>query len=276
MTRAGWAVVGLLFTACQTVPQDPFGDAQAALQHGDLLTALVALDQIPVGDPRYPEARAAAGGVERQMRKSHELLLGGLWLRSEWRDEEAILSFQRAQSVWPAIPGVPELIAATQSRMQLFVHGDGRKAALLSVITRPAAPASERPAAMAEGVPAVPPAEPPAAPQMETQPGRNDEAGGEDFVAARLAAIEADLQAGKLEIGLEGLMNLWRQRPADPRLRLRLSRVLHQRALVRYGQGALEQAISDWRRAISLTSDDDELRSLLDKAGAELRRRNDG
>jgi len=154
MTRGGWAVVGLLFTACQTVPQDPFGDAQAALQHGDLLTALVALDQIPVGHPCYPEARAAAGGVERQMRKSHELLLGGLWLRSEWRDEEAILSFQRAQSVWPAIPGVSELIAATQSRMQLFVHGDGRKAAPPSVVTRPPGPASEgQSAAAAEGAP---------------------------------------------------------------------------------------------------------------------------
>ena len=100
---------------------------------------------------------AAATGVERRMRRSHEHLLEGLLLRSEWRDGEALVALRRAKEIWTGLPGVDVLIRATEHRIRLF----------------PAGAASEVPTAAASAVRAVTVAAPPAAtsvPVLEVLP----------------------------------------------------------------------------------------------------------
>ncbi|MFY9342685.1 MAG: hypothetical protein WAT39_09360, partial [Planctomycetota bacterium] len=72
--QRGWpALLPVLFAAaCATRPADPFLVAERALARHDLAAALQAYDGVPVDHGRYPEARAAALAVERDMRQSHE------------------------------------------------------------------------------------------------------------------------------------------------------------------------------------------------------------
>ena len=115
-----WSWLLVLGAACQSVAPDPLARAERALAAGDLLTALTALDSVPVAHARYPQARTIAAQIERRLRKSHEQLLSGLLLRSEWRDAEALAAFELARQTWPALPAIDGLIVATRQRQRLF------------------------------------------------------------------------------------------------------------------------------------------------------------
>ncbi|MFK7741498.1 MAG: hypothetical protein AB8H80_14365 [Planctomycetota bacterium] len=108
---------------------DPFGRAERALQRDDLLTALRAYDAVPVDDEQYPQARAGAVEVELRMRRSHEMLVEALQLRSEWRDEEALAQLELARAAWSKLPGLEDWLAATRQRIELFAGSDARPAA---------------------------------------------------------------------------------------------------------------------------------------------------
>ena len=117
----GGIVVGLVligFVSCKSVPMDPFARAERAVEDGKLLVALEVLDLVPPANPNYPQARTLAQAVERRMRAGQEMLLRGLLLRTEWRDEEAIRYFEFANQIWPTILGAENLVRATRNRMK--------------------------------------------------------------------------------------------------------------------------------------------------------------
>ena len=90
-----------------------------------------------------------------------------------------------------------------------------------------------------------------------------------DAVAAGLVAVEGRLSRGEFEGAVADLFDLAKYHPEDLRVRWRLARVLHQRALLRYGQGALTGAISDWERVLQLEPGHAVARNLLLSARAE-------
>lgn len=92
-----------------------------------------------------------------------------------------------------------------------------------------------------------------------------------DAVSLGLCAVEARLGRGELELAVVDLLGLARRFPADPRVAARLSRVLHQRALQRYGQGAVAGAIHDWERVVELDPGHVIAANLLAAARTEAR-----
>lgn len=283
------ALLVVLGAAC-AAPRDAFLRAERSLLAQDLPGALVAFDAVPVSHPRYPEARAAALGVERRMRRSHELLLEALLLRAEWRDRAALDALRRVRAIWPRMPGIGSLIAATEHRARLM-HGSelASSAASPPVAVPDSRPDPARPAddEMAARVPATPAVEvlqvrtPAAAsppgdgspPEPDPSPANEAPLAGPegrgDPVALGLVAVETLLGRGSLEAAVAELIELSRRFPADVRVRLRLARVLHQRALQRYGQGRLDDSIVDWQRVVRLDPRNAVARSLLAAARAE-------
>jgi tetratricopeptide (TPR) repeat protein len=77
------------------------------------------------------------------------------------------------------------------------------------------------------------------------------------------------LGRGRFDDAVSDLLGLYRQRPEDLRVRLRLARVLHQRALLRYGQGSVVSAITDWQRVVELDPSAEDARRLLQLAQRE-------
>lgn len=299
MNRRWFAAAGVVLLAggCQLPPRDSYAAAERALLRHDLPAALQEFDAVPVAHARYPEARAAAAGVERRMRRSHEHLLEGLLLRSEWRDREALVALQRAKEIWTGLPCVDVLIRATEHRIDLFAAG---VVSALPVAAAPAVPAATvdappaatsaqelAPAPALRVDPAVPPdaalvaaptgadqvqddpraVEPP--PQVATAPRTVSPAYAEEGVGAGLMQVEARLGSGDLEGAVAELFALAARYPGEVRVRLRLVRVLHQRALLRYGQGALGAAILDWERVTELDPQHAVARNLLAAARAE-------
>ena len=272
--RSAFAAIGvaLLVTACQAPPTDSFVVAEQALRHNDLLGALQAFDAVPVAHPRYPEARAAAAGVERCMRRSQESLLEGLLLRSEWRDEEALAALQRAKEIWPSLHGVNVLIQATEHRLGLFAGQEAASAALGGPAVAPTSVPS--PPVVLAAVPDLGVVPEPVVVAGLAAPGPAETGATtvgprNDPVAAGLICVEAKLGRGELESAVTELFTLAAHHPEDVRVRLRLVRVLHQRALLRYGQGALTAAIADWERVLELEPEHAVASSLLDAARAE-------
>lgn len=274
----------LLSAACATRPVDPFVQAERSLHRQDLAGALRDLDAVPVAHARYPEARAAALEVERNMRRCHELMLEAMLLRSEWRDGEAIKALQQVQAIWPGMPGVDVLVAATEQRRRLF----GEPAAGGLATDEPAPPPAPLPAPIPTPLPAplaepsrvpaattaAPEAGSPVAPAGATAaaPAREGEVPPvESSVALGLIAVEARLGSGQLEAAVIDLIELARRFPGDVRVRMRLVRMLHQRALLRYGDGAVAMAIADWRRVLELDPQHAAARRLLEAAELEGR-----
>jgi tetratricopeptide (TPR) repeat protein len=247
-----------LATGCVATPKDPYVRGERALVGGDLAAALSAFDAVPVAHARYPEARAAAIGIERRLRRSHEELLTALLLRAEWRDREALQQFDRVREFWPAMPGLVELIAATRRRSEIL-------AVPIASEARPAAAPPLAGGADAAGSNAAAPPAPAAAPAGEIAA-----VADADTVGRRLAELEAMLFLGDLSAALDGLAALANAHPGEPRVRGRLVRVLHQRALLRYGQGSLVAAIDDWQVVLELDPEHEAARSLLRAAQAEL------
>ena len=92
---------------------------------------------------------------------------------------------------------------------------------------------------------------------------------GEDPVVLGLVAVEARLGRGELALAVRDLIELARRFPADARVNRRLVRLLHQRALVNYGQGSVVAAVTDWRRVLEIEPDNRVVRKLLQRAVAE-------
>lgn len=94
---------------------------------------------------------------------------------------------------------------------------------------------------------------------------------GEDPVALGLVSVEARLARSEREGAVHDLIELSRRFPDDRRVQRRLGPLLHQRALMNYGQGLVSAAVADWQRVLALDPDNESVRKLLDKAKAEVR-----
>jgi hypothetical protein len=90
-------------------------------------------------------------------------------------------------------------------------------------------------------------------------------------VAVALARIESRLGRGEVHDAMADLAALHVRAPDDVRVRGRLGRLLHQRALGRYGGGAVAAAIADWEHVLRLAPDHASARELLASARAEVR-----
>jgi len=247
----------LAMGSCHLLPVESFHSGEIALERGDLVGALRSFDGVSASDPRYAEARLAAAAVERRLRRHMELLLLGLQLRSEWRDDEALAAFAEARSIWHDSPDAELLLRATEARRRCT-------ASLTGPVATVAEAESPRTSTL-ETANAAEPAAPPAAPTVEMAPPADTEA-----PSAELARIEARLANGEVEAAVADLLALHRSHPADARVAMRTSRLLQQRGLMRYGQGEVAGALADWQRAFEL---DPALRSahvLFDLATAEL------
>lgn len=266
------ATVFLCLASCKTAPLDPYFRAELAVDDGRLLSALALLDLVPPANSQYAEARTLAQAVERRMRASQEMLLRGLLLRTEWRDEEAIRYFEWAQEIWPSIAGAESLIEATRNRMGALDQvgtetvGSGSVANTIPVGIAGLDP-DDGNGTETVTLPAVPGLESMNDPQGD--PSRFPE----DTLGAQLAETERLLARGELQEALAGLEDLHLLHPEASQVRRTLARVLHQRALVRYGQGYLEAAIADWARVRQLDDKLTRVDQFLDAARAELSER---
>ncbi|MCU0867141.1 MAG: hypothetical protein MUC36_25450 [Planctomycetes bacterium] len=287
-----------LAAACATAPRDPFLRAERAMQQRELAMALAAYDSVPVAHPRYPEARAAAAAVELSIRHGHELLLEALQLRAQWRCGEALTVLERVRSVWPSMPGLDALVDATEQRLQLFEREPAAAAPAAEVMVVEAPPpkaplppdlpvsesmlatsataAFETPVAAGEVVEVVaPPAagadrQPVVTPALRLQtPAPIVVPPVDDPVAKALVAVEARLLRREIEPAVLELLDLERRHPGDLRIRPRLAKLLHQRALLRYGSGLVEPALRDWERVLVLDPSHGEARDCLQRAIAE-------
>lgn len=137
----------------------------------------------------------------------------------------------------PAAPS-PEPVAAPQPPEAPVAEPVAPAVVQAPVEVQPSEP-------VAEPAPVVPAPEPAIA--VARQP-----ATGGDAVTAALVAVEGRLVRGDREAAITELLALARQYPDDMRVRVRASRLLHQRALVRYGEGVLDGAVADWRRVLEL------------------------
>lgn len=276
----------LLVVGCVAPPQDPFDRAEFELARDDLLGALHAYDAVPSSHPRYPDARAAAVGLEVRMRRCQELLLQGLRLRSEWRDEEALEQFHRAAEQWPAEPGLEQWIAVTEQRVATFGRASAQESAM-----PPAAPAAEvvlrAPEVTGVEEPSSVPAAPAGAPaQVDLVTSSPEQASasivsdvGEALepvsasaspeVQAALRSLDVLRARGQQHEVLTQLEALATHFPRDPRVTRRLASLLHQRALLRYGRGELAAAVADWSQVLALEPAHRAAKQMLARARVE-------
>lgn len=274
--RGGAAVAAAcLLTACQTTHGDRYCQGRSALDAGDLARALAAFDAVPITDQNYPEARLAAAALERRLRQHGELVLLGLRLRGEWRDDEALAAFRGALETWPASVDTQRLLAATWQRRELLAALQAPSAA------PPRLAGAGEPSAAPRDVPvAEPPTPVPAAtPVLATEPPSGAAAPVpvperpvvlSDEVGAALAQLELRMLGGAIDPVLDELLLLQQRAPGDPRVTSRLARLLQQRGLIRYGQGQVAAAVADLQRAAELDPQLDSARVLFVLAAREL------
>jgi len=254
-------VVGLF--GCATHTSDPFLEAERLADGGAFMGALGLLDKVPPAHLRYAEARALAQALERRMRTSQELVLRGMAMRNEWRDQEALRHFQHALEIWPSVAGAAGFIQATKSRMRALEEvrqgehvlptpggGDPGYGQLHTV------PVGTEPLSTGDTV-----ANPK---QPETDELR---------VARQLRAVKGHLDRGEMEQAMDLLEALMLDFPDNQAVVSRFARVLHQRALVRYGQGFLEGAIEDWKRLLKMRREHRQAGAFLKAAETELKLR---
>lgn len=261
-----WVLLTLLTIGCKVIPVDPFVAAQQSLKMGDLLETLLSLDQVPPSHPRYMDARSVAQAVERRMRTAHKLLGRGMALRAEWRDEEAIHMFEQALSVWGRVSSARELILSTEHRvsaMQPAEWGARDDESLDVAETSPIGFPSPGPSGVALPVRGED--------QQSAVPGGDHLTDTAPDVTARLRVAFDLLDRGQLERALDLLEGLHAELPSQPLVAKSLVRVLNQRALLHYGQGALELALSDWTRVLRLDGAHAQARGFLIAAQAELK-----
>lgn len=275
MSRVGLAVALWLFGAgCVVAPRDPLVAGEAAQRGDDLLTALCTYDAVPPSDPRHAEARAGAVAIELRLRRAQELMLDGMMFRGQHLDAEALQRLEQARELWPGLHGVDALIAATRRRLTMPASSLVSLASANAPAPLPVPPVAEVPVAVPAPITAIAASEPASAPAVKAAPA--PEAPPNQFVdpasesvVLGLVAVEARLGRGELELAVVDLLELARRFPGDVRVQRRLARVLHQRALLRYGQGALQAALLDWERVLSIEPDNREVAGLLRTARAE-------
>ena len=88
----------------------------------------------------------------------------------------------------------------------------------------------------------------------------------EDPVALGLVSVEGNLSRGELTTAVRDLIELARRFPTDLRVNRRLGRLLHQRALMHYGQGAVAAAVADWQRVLEIEPGNTAVQHLLERA----------
>lgn len=102
-------------------------------------------------------------------------------------------------------------------------------------------------------------------PRPTTGPDRLDEA-----ARGALDGVRSQLRSGDVERALEGLEVLRAGHPQSLEVSGMLSQVLHQKALLHYGQGDLGVAIETWERLLSDDPGHDGARAFLRAARTEL------
>ncbi len=270
--------LALCLPACQLSSRQPFLAAEKAAKQGRFLIALNYLDQVPPASERYSAARTFARALERRIRTSHERILEGLALRNEWRDREAIEQFEEALAIWSDVAGAEGLISATRHRIANLGTEPGKAPVgvlevdnLPTVTTTPVAlePSSESAAPGFESTREVDPLEDTGMPrgtgQLDASQWR-----------AVVELVQRLLPRGETSRALALLEDIREESPEDSRVTSVLARVLHQRALLSYGQGRLDAAIDDWRRVVSLQKDNKKARAFLRAAETELAWRGSG
>lgn len=275
-TRSAFLATSALLAACATSPDvpDALEAGEAALRRGDLPAALCAFDEVDAGEPGYAIARLHAAAVEQKLYRQQELVLLGLRLRAEWRDEEAVAVFGEALSAWPEDERTQQLVRGTRERLRLLERvrelaaigasevQSSEAGRLAAALPPPPAPAVEVAPPAAAETPTEPLAGPSAPPSFVREL-------GDDVVGVRLAVVEDKLQRGELDEALRELAAMHEKWPGEPRVCARYARLLLQRGLLHYGRGALEHAISDWRFAQTLEPKLASLAMLIDLAQRE-------
>ena len=259
-------LLSLLITGCRVLPVDPFVAAQRSLKGGDLLGTLLYLDQVAPNHPRFSDARSVAQAVERRMRTAQKLLGRGMALRAEWRDEEAIDMFEQALSVWGRVSTARELILATEHRMSALQPSESVSTEVEGIgvaETLPIGfPVSGPGQALEPGMNGWDLGDPPV---LAAGPGTTPD------ITARLRVAMDLLDRGQLERALDLLEGMHAELPNQSKVAKSLVRVLNQRALLHYGQGDLELALSDWTRVLRLDGAHAQARGFLIAAQAELK-----
>jgi hypothetical protein len=267
--------------------------ARELADRGDLSGALRIVESAPLGDPALPAANALATLLSERMALAHREVAAGLSLRSAKHDDEALRAFRRAELLWPRMPGLGDRMASVAHRVpwlrEVIPAGRTASASESEASTGPVSNAAPIPGTGDQGrgtasVPAVGSEEIDpergSATRQSTHllgvvaaesPSLTDSAASEE-VAQRLAAIEARLSQGEIESSMIELMVLYRSHATDQRVRQRLSRLLAQRALMRFGGGAVGPAVEDWQRVLEIEPCNREAQQLLAQARAELAR----
>ena len=304
---AALVVVVMGMAACQ-LPRTPLERAEREVRHGRLVPALVLLDAVPPADPEYVNARSLAAAVERRIRAAQDLVSRGLALRAEWRDDEALASFQAALAVWPNQPEAGRLITATQARLTHVAEATPRHDAPAGdvAVTRPiTSEVGNAPQTVITTIPAAPIGETGSAPvamdETAAVAGRSEPPASRGDVAvvaedAPDATPDGDvgvppvyattpISAAELASGLEMARAALARGAFDDATRsleklravatdrkaiddLYVS-VLHQRALLLYGKGDVRAAIQLWEQVLRVDADHRAAQDFVRAARAE-------
>ena len=257
----GCLVLGL--AGCATHTPDPFLEAERLAESGVFMGALALLDKVPPAHLHYGEARALAQALERRMRTSQELVLRGMAMRNEWRDQEALRHFRHALEIWPAVAGAEAFIQATKNRMRALE--EVRQAEQVVAAPGGGDPGYGQLQTVPVGIEPLTPGNKAANPkQPETDMLR---------VARQLGAVKGHLDRAEMEQAMDLLEALMQDFPDNQAIASRFAWVLHQRALVRYGQGFLEGAIEDWKRLLKMRREHRQAAAFLKAAETELKLR---
>lgn len=256
-------LVVVALAGCATHTPDPFLEAERLAENGAFMGALPLLDKVPPAHLRYAEARALAQALERRMRTSQELVLRGMAMRNEWRDQEALRHFQHALEIWPSVAGAEAFIQATNNRMRALEE------------VRQAGQVAPDPGGGDPGygqLHTMPVGTEPLTSNNHTANAKQPET-DELRVARQLGAVSGHLDRAEMEQAMDLLEALMLDFPDNQAVTSRFARVLHQRALVRYGQGFLEGAIEDWKRLLNMRREHRQAVAFLKAAETELKLR---
>lgn len=265
MRKVLLAAVSAVLAGCQAmphrdaVPAEPMAAGERALRDQDLVGALLAYERVPGTDPRYLEAQAAAVEIERRLVAGCEGLLAGLRGRHTG-DAGAAHGLRAARSAFPTLPGLAALAEGNAP------HAGAAASATAEVVAVP--PVRVEPCELAD-------------PRWDDLPIRAPRAASESFAAAiqppvrdpsaeNLAAVEKKLQDGAADAAVADLLDLAQRAPDELRVRVRLARLLHQRALLAYGRGDVVAAIGDWERVLEFDPGNVQAKDLLSSARREL------
>ena len=312
MRRSVWPcgiIVSCALSGCRVAHVDTLTAAGRHAEDGRFLEALGILDKLPPSHEQYTQARTLAQAFERRIRASQEKVLQGLALRTQWRDEEAVRSFQEALDIWSHVVAARGLKTATENRIAAFAadrdvrtNNVDENAPVGEVITTPIGEVTTTPVGSGEEVRSAPGFE--GEPEADVVRGeaydprakagmgtRNADptvlTGPVEKVGSRSASTQPLrlkimrrrkllgqarwlLIRGDMDRALDILEDLWDEAPGDRNIAQQLAGVLHQRAMLEYGQGRLEAAIADWQKVVRLEKDNAQVEAFIRAAKTEL------